>query len=124
VFDIPAGELPAGAGGWIAADPDLTERVENWLAKECRVEPGYILLDFPQKAALLAANLPVQLRSGSIEQLDRGGGPWPLGIQQVGEQLHSNARHLRVFAAEPVKLEKKMVLELVEMGAEDAASFL
>ena len=124
VFDIPAGELPVGAGGWITANPDLTEQVENWLAAKCRVKPGSLLLDLPQKAALLAADLPVQLRSGSIEPLDRGSGPWPLGIQQVGEQLHSNARHLRVFAAEPVELEKKMVLELVEMTAEDAASVL
>ena len=119
VFDIPAGELPVGTGDWIAADPDLTEQVENWLAGECRVEPGHILLDFPQKAALLAADLPVQLRSGDVEPLNRGGGRWPLGIQQVGEQLHSNARHLRVFAAEQVSLEKKTVLELVELKAED-----
>lgn len=117
VFDIPAGELPVEAGDWIAADPDLTEQVENRLAEECRVEPGHILLDFPQKAALLAADLPVQLRSGNVEPLDRGSGRWPLGIQQVGEQLHSNARHLRVFAAEAVALKKEVVMELVEMGA-------
>ena len=124
VFDIPAGELPVGAGDWIAANPDLTEQVENWLAEECRVEPGHILLDFPQKAALLAADLPVQLRSGDVEPLNRGGGRWPLGIQQVGEQLHSNARHLRVFAAEPVTLEKKTVLELVELKAKDVKKLL
>ena len=29
------------------------------------------------------------------------------------------ARHLRVFAAQPVKLDKKVVLELVEMNDED-----
>lgn len=119
VFDIPAGELPNGAGGWIAANPDLTEQVENMLAKKCQVEPGSLLLDFPQKAALLAADLPVQHRSGDIEPLNSGSGPWPLGIQQVGEQLHSNARHLRVFAAEPVSLKKEVVLELVEMGADE-----
>ena len=124
VFDIPAGELPVGTGDWIAADPDLTEQVENWLAGECRVEPGHILLDFPQKAALLAADLPVQLRSGDVEPLNRGGGRWPLGIQQVGEQLHSNARHLRVFAAEQVNLERKTVLELAELKAEDVKKLL
>ena len=124
VFDIPAGELPVGTGDWIAANPDLTEQVENWLAGKCRVEPGHILLDFPQKAALLAADLPVQLRSGDVEPLNRGGGRWPLGIQQVGEQLHSNARHLRVFAAEQVSLEKKTVLELAELKAEDVKKLL
>jgi uncharacterized protein len=124
VFDIPAGELPVGTGDWIAANPDLTEQVENWLAGECRVEPGHILLDFPQKAALLAADLPVQLRSGDVEPLNRGGGRWPLGIQQVGEQLHSNARHLRVFAAGQVNLERKTVLELAELKAEDVKKLL
>lgn len=124
VFDIPAGELPVGAGDWIAANPDLTEQVENWLAEECRVEPGHILLDFPQKAALLAADLPVHLRSGDVEPLNRGGGRWPLGIQQVGEQLHSNARHLRVFAAEPVSLEKETVLKLAELHAEGVEKLL
>jgi len=119
VYDVPASELPLGAGGWIASKPDLTERAENWLARQCTLEPGQLLLDFPQKAALLAADLPVQLRSGSIVPLNRDSGPWPLGIQQVGEQLHTNARHLRVFAAEPVKLDKKVVLELVEMNDDD-----
>ena len=89
VVDIPAGELPPGAGGWIAANPDLTEKAEDWLALKCRVEPGQLLLDFPQKPALLAADLPVQLRSGDIVPLNRGSGPWPLGIRQVGEQLHT-----------------------------------
>jgi len=119
VYDVPASELPLGAGGWIASKPDLTERAENWLAQQCALEPGQLLLDFPQKAALLAADLPVQLRSGSIVPLNRDSGPWPLGIQQVGEQLHTNARHLRVFAAQPVKLDKKVVLQLVEMNDED-----
>jgi HD superfamily phosphohydrolase len=124
VFDIPAGELPAGAGSWIATDPDLAEMVEDWLAEECGVEPGSLLLDFPQKAALLAVDLPVQLRSGEIVPLNRGSGPWPLGIQQVGEQLHSNARHLRVFAAEPVNLKKEVVLGLVEMDVEEVGKEL
>jgi len=124
VLDVPAGELPTGAGGWIAANPDLTERVENWLAVKCRMEPGLLLLDFPQRPTLLAADLPVQLRSGRIVPLNRGSGPWPLGIQQVGEQLHTNARYLRVFAAEPVKLDDEVVLDLVEMTAEEVENEL
>ncbi len=119
VFDVPAGELPTAAGAWIAEDPPLTERAENWLAIKCGLSAGQLLLDFPQKPALLAADLPVQLRSGDVVPLNRGSGPWPLGIQQVGEQLNSNARHLRVFAAKPTKIDEKMVLELAEMnGAE------
>jgi HD superfamily phosphohydrolase len=119
VFDVPATELPSGAGGWIAAHPSVTERAENWLAARCGLGPGKLLLDFPQKPALLAANLPVQGRDGTIAQLNRSIGPWPFGIQQVGEQLHTNARHLRVFAAEPVHVDKELVLGLAEKSAEE-----
>lgn len=124
VLDIPAGELPTGAGDWIAADPDLTERAEDWLTEQNRLDAGTLLLDFPHKPALLAADLPVQLRNGSVAPLNRGSGPWPLGIKQVGEQLHTTARHLRVFAAEPVALEAKTVVELAEMAGGEVEKYL
>jgi HD superfamily phosphohydrolase len=124
VIDIPAGELPAGAGDWIAADPDTAEQAEDWLAERCGFEPGTVLLDFPQKPALLAADLPVLSRDGTISPLNREGGPWPFGIQQVGDQLHTNARHLRVFAAEPVELNAGDVLELVEMSDVEVGRYL
>jgi len=124
VFDVPASELPPGIGDWISADPDLTERSENRLAEVHGLEPGTLLLDFPQKPALLAANLPVQLRDGTSAPLNRGDGPWPLGIKQVGEQLHTNARHLRVFGAKPVAIDRDQVLELAEMSGEDVGRYL
>jgi hypothetical protein len=119
VLDFPASELPPGIGDWMSADPDLTERAEDRLAALHGLEPGTLLLDFPQKPALLAANLPVQLRDGTTAPLNRGGGPWPLGIKQVGEQLHTNARHLRVFAAESVEIDVDQVLELAGMTGEE-----
>ena len=119
VMDVPASELANGAGDWISAHPNITERVENQLAAENKLADGTLLLDFPQKPALLAADLPVQLRDGTSVPLNRGGGPWPLGIKEVGEQLHTTARHLRVFANESVKLDRGAVLRFVEMSAED-----
>ena len=94
------------------------------LAEENKLRPGSLLLDFPQKPALLAADLPVQLRDGTSAPLNRGSGPWPLGIKQVGEQLHTTARHLRVFAAEPAKIDPNKVLELAEMTAEEVERHL
>jgi HD superfamily phosphohydrolase len=124
VFDLPASDLPPGAGGWIAAKPELTALAEDWLSFGRGVAPGTLLLDFPQKPALLAADLPVQLRDGTVAALNRGSGPWPFGIQQVGEQLHSNARHLRVFAAEHVEIDRSQVLQLAEMSGEEVEAHL
>jgi HD superfamily phosphohydrolase len=124
VFDVPASELPPGTGDWISAYPDLAELAENWLATKNHLEHGTLLLDFPQKPALLNASLPVQLRDGTSAPLDRRSSPWPLGIKQVGEQLHTNARHLRVFAAEPVRLDGMIVLELAEMSREEVEKHL
>ena len=119
LLEIPAGQVPRGAGGWIADDPDLTASVEDRLAAECGLEPAELLLDFPKKPELLAADLPVRLRGDTIERLGSDGGPWRLGIQQVGEELHTNARHLRVFAARPVALDQAAVLRLAERCAEE-----
>ncbi len=116
--DLPGSQLPTQAGSWIADDPNLTERAEDWLAARSGLKPSELLLDFPRKPAMLAANLPVQRRDGGVEPLNHGSGPWPLGIQQVSEQLNANARHLRIFAAKPVNIDEKMVLELLEGGAD------
>ncbi len=124
VIDIPASVLPPGAGAWIAEEPDLTERAENWLASTCGLEHGMVLLDFPQKPALFAADLPVQLRAGTVAPLNRGSGSWPLGILEVGEQLHTNARHMRVFAAEPVAVDRELVIDLVQSDAREVSELI
>ena len=117
--DLPASDLPAGAGGWIADHPDITELAEDWLADQCGIGSGELLIDFPNKPALLAADLPVQRRGGNVVPISRDTGPWPLGIQEIGEQLHTNARHLRVFTAEPVQVDMDLLLRMVEMSVEE-----
>ena len=107
VLDLPATELPAGAGTWVADEPALTAEVEDRLAAECGRRPGELLLDFPRKPAMLASDVPVLTRRGTVA-------PARVGIQRVAEDLHTAARRLRVYAAEPCHLPAEAVLALVE----------
>lgn len=107
VVDLPAADLAAGAGGWVAEAPELAARVEDRLAAEAGLAAGDLLLDFPRKPAMLASDVPVLTRRGTVA-------PARLGIQQVAEDLHTAARRFRVYAAEPVTLPSAGLRELVE----------
>ncbi len=117
VLDLPAAQVPDGAGAWIADDPDLVERVEDHLATEQGLKPGELLIDFPAKPEMLAVDLPIRPRRGQIEQWDSPDGAARLGIHRVSDELHTSARRLRVFTAEPVALNQRAMLSLVERRA-------
>jgi len=117
VLDLAAGELPAGAGDWIAARPDLVERVENALAAELAVTPGNVLLDFPAKPEMLASDIPVRSRTGEVA-------PARLGLQHIATELHTAARRLRVFTAQPEHLDPHAVVALAERTADEVADAL
>jgi HD superfamily phosphohydrolase len=117
VLDLPAAELPAGAGAWVAADPDLTTRVEDRLAAESNRPPGALLLDFPAKPEMLAGDVPVLTRHGTV-------GPARLGIQQVADELHTAARRFRLYAGAPLAVEPRGLLTLLEGTARDVETRL
>ena len=118
-LDLPVRELPAVHYDWVATDPDLAARVENRLAVELGVEPGAILLDYPTKPEMLAADLPILTRDGKMQRLIGEGGISLLGIQQVSDELHTIAQRLRVFVADRIEVSKAAILALVERtGAE------
>src|SRR2546430_13447662 len=64
--DLPATALPADAAAWPADDPDLQQRVEDRLAGEMGLGPGELFLDFPAKPDMLALDLPLVQRDGSV----------------------------------------------------------
>ncbi|UCF41195.1 MAG: HD domain-containing protein [Gemmatimonadota bacterium] len=123
-LDLRATEVPAGAGEWIAREPDLTERVEDRLASELGLEPGELLLDYPAKHAMLAVDLPLLLRDGRVTSLADEENTGLLTIERVADELHMGARHLRVFVAEPTVLDRRAVLALVERSAAEVAAAL
>ena len=109
-LELPAVELPEGAGDWIATDPDLTEQAENRLAGELGLKEGEILLDYPVKPAMLAVNLPVVRRNGSVDEPQ-------IDLQQVAGALHDSARRFRVFVSEPRTVKPDVVLGILERAA-------
>jgi hypothetical protein len=112
LVDLPATEVPARAGDWMAGDPSLVTRVEDRLARELKLEPGGVLLDFPSKPEMVAIDLPLLLRDGSIT-------PAQLALEPVADTLHRSARRLRLFAAESRKVVPQALLRLAEhTGAE------
>jgi HD superfamily phosphohydrolase len=111
LLDLPAMDVPAGAGEWIPREPDLVAAVEDRLAHELSFAAGEVLLDFPAKPDMLAVDLPLLTRQGSIEAAQ-------VAFAPVTEALHRNARRLRVFAAAPRTLDRRAVLQVVECSAE------
>jgi hypothetical protein len=116
-LDVPATELPPGAGAWIADDPDLAAAVEDRLAADRGLPHGTLLLDFPRKPEMLAGVVPVLTRRGEVA-------PARLSIQQVADELHTAARRFRVYVAQPVRLEAAPLLALLEAGADDVRARL
>jgi len=115
--DLPATEVPAPGGEWIAGDPGLAARVEDRLANELGLEPGGLLLDFPAKPEMVAIDLPLLTRSGAIE-------PTQLALEPVADALHRNARRLRVFSAEARDLNPRAVVALARRTAEEVGEAL
>ncbi len=117
LVDLPATEVPAEGGEWIAADPRLVARVEDRLAQELDLEPGDLLLDFPAKPAMVAVDLPLKTRRGATE-------PAQLALEPVTEALHRNARRLRIFCSQQRALDAKAVLQLAEHTAAEVGEEL
>ena len=122
VLDVPAAQVPAGAGGWIASNPDLVQLVEDKLAADLGLESGALLLDFPTKPEMLDVNLRVRTRDGRVEPLSTENAVGRLGIRHITDELHTSARRLRVFVAKPVTIDLGSLLTLVERDEHDLAT--
>jgi len=115
-LDLPATDV-AGPASWIADDPDLTEAVEDALAREVGLGPGELLVDFPARTDLLGVDLPLRLRDGSVERLTSEGRAGHLGLPRIARELYQSARRLRVFVARPIRPSLDKVAELVSVEA-------
>ena len=117
-LDVPATELPAETPSWPSDDPELLERVEDRLAREVRLAPGELFLDFPAKPAMLALDLPLVKRDGSVIWLTGAEAAAHLGLPRVAAELYRSARRLRVFVLGEARVEAKRIAELVMMPRE------
>ncbi|MGH7567385.1 MAG: hypothetical protein ACREL9_00205 [Gemmatimonadales bacterium] len=115
-LDLPASELPPDAPDWPSTDPDLLEQVEDRLSREVGLEPGELFLDFPAKADMLAVDLPLLKRDGSLTR--------DLGLTHIAAELHRAARRLRVFVRRPARVRQEALAELVGWPREEVAARL
>ena len=121
-FQCPAGDLPADAAEWIADDPTLTRRVEDALARELRLNPGELLLDYPTKTQMLGLDLPVQRRGGEVFRLTASSVGGAINLPKLAEEFYRSARWLRVFTCRPVRLDRDRVLALVTRSRDEVLS--
>jgi len=120
-LDLPASDVPADAQAWLSDDADLLERVEDALARESGLTPGQLLLDFPARTSMLAVDLPLRTRSGSVERLTDAGRAGQLGLPRVADALYESARRLRVFTEGRASAKLDGLMAVVVMpGAEVA----
>ena len=111
--EIPAADLGAATGEWIADDWRRTMSVENDLAKQLGLEAGELLLDYPAKTEMLGLDMPVLRRDGRIDQLTARSAGGTINLPTLAEDLYRSARWLRVFVSRPVTLSRETVLELL-----------
>ena len=112
-FECAAGDLPDGAGDWIAVELDRVRATEDALARRLGLASGEVLLDFPEKPQMLGLDLPVRLRGGQVHRLTREGLRGSINLPVLSDELYRSARVLRVFVARPVPLGEDAIRRLL-----------
>lgn len=114
ILDIPATDVPE-SDDWLAAAPDLTERVEDQVASELGVPPGTVLMDFPVKPKMMSIDLPLVRKDQRVEMLTDAGRAGHLGLPRIAEELYHTARRYRVFAAQPLEVPAEAMVTLAAL---------
>ncbi|HWA15201.1 MAG TPA: hypothetical protein VG817_02125, partial [Gemmatimonadales bacterium] len=114
-LDLPAAEVPAERQPWMRLRVDLMELAEDRLAEECGLAKGELLLDFPSNPSMLAVDLALRTRTGSVERLTGEGRVGQFGLPRVAGELYQSARRLRIFTARPVSRDLTPVRDLMGM---------
>lgn len=113
VVEWSASDLPDGFGEWIGSDRARTAAAENRIARELGLEPGRILLDFPEKTQMLGLDIPVQRRDGSVERLTERGITGAINLPRLSQELYRSARWMRVFADRHVDADPVLISGLI-----------
>ena len=81
--------------------------------------PGELFLDFPAKPDMLALDLPLVQRDGTVIHLAGADATTRLGLPRVAAELHRSARRLRVFVLGSASVSAKAIVELVMLPREE-----
>ena len=81
----------------VSEEGDRKRAIEDALAAEVGVEPGSLIIDYPEKKHMFALNILVQRRNGDVLRLGPGGQAGLIGLPAIADELYRTARVLRVF---------------------------
>jgi hypothetical protein len=123
-LDLPAPDLTADSAPWPSDDPALVERVEDQLARDLGLAPGTLFLDLPAKPDMLALDLPLVKRDGTVMQLAGAEAGAHLGLPRIAAELYRSARRLRVFVIGTAAVPAKAVVTLVSLPRAEVAARL
>ena len=116
-LEWPASQLDDGYGEWIATDRERTRDAEDEIARELKMNPSEVLLDFPMKTQMLGLDIPVQRRTGEVERLTGEGWPGTINLPTLSEELYRSARWLRVFVARRTEIAPGRVRAILDAFA-------
>ena len=125
VLELQGDELPRGIAEWVPEDRDLVRRVENRLAREWKLAPGSVFLDYPANPNMLQLQILLVRRRGEVQRLTSEGEEHLIDLPRLGRSLHQATRALRVFSLEPLHLaDASPLLELLSAPAGEARARL
>jgi HD superfamily phosphohydrolase len=118
-LDLPGSDVPDPAASWLSDDAIILERVEDAVARELGLEPGTLLIDYPERERMLSVDLPLRTRSGAIERLTDRGRAGHLGLPRIAAELYQSARRLRVFSADGAIAGAQRLVSLAAMSGDE-----
>ncbi|MGI8510391.1 MAG: HD domain-containing protein [Gemmatimonadaceae bacterium] len=113
IAEWPASELPDGLGEWIGSDRERTLVAEDRIALELGLEPGEVLLDYPEKTQMLGLDILVHRRDNTVERLTARGISGAINLPRLSQELYQSARWMRVFAVRRVAADPTRIAGLI-----------
>lgn len=110
--DLAEIHLPA----WVRGDSPAKRGHEDALAAEMGLEPGEVVIDFPERGPMFLLDLLVGRRGGEVVRLGSQGIPGVIDLPRVAEGLYRSARVLRVFTFGPGSLPTQRVMDRLTMA--------
>lgn len=105
--DLAEINLPA----WVRGDSAAKRSHEDALAAEMGLEPGEVVIDFPERGPMFLLDLLVGRRGGEVVRLGQKGIPGVIDLPRVADELYRSARVLRVFTFRPATLPVQRLMD-------------
>ena len=108
---VPRPISPATTPSGSPTTAQLTAAVENQLAREVRLQPGELLLDYPAKTQMLGLDLLIQRPYGDVRRVTAAGWEGVINLPRLSEEFYRSARWLRVFTSARMAIDPARFME-------------